>query len=453
MRSTRLIMVALLASTPSIAQESVPPDSAHVGALLYRAHTVLTYPLEYGRKSEDVLGDLTTTISITNTGLTRITSSLGKCPVEVKAYINGEFRESPRITGFPSAIGCMTKAQMVSLAPGEARELSLGTRKWKHGFNKAFLGPLYFVAKVQAEDTVIDLRAGASALTSDLTDVEYHATSAVEGIAPASVVTRIKAFNHGLLPVHLLYGDCPVGLAAFPSKLKTKQIRWWSARSAPPWIKKTDDGVQCTAIAYTFHLAPGHEKEFTYTVPTYEIIADSLPEGRYSFIASLELNRKKITVDAGSTTIVRKQKPIPAERTVDNIRFASTVRRIHSLESTSDSLEFTITIKNSSTTPRHVGPYSELDCGGIRGYATPEARDHYYMHPAYDDGGRYLMKCPFTIPAMTLAPGESRSVVSRSAAPTSRLYYLVYMDVWDDNPARREPISVEISADEATPSR
>jgi hypothetical protein len=441
---------AVLTSTGSFAQESVAQDSARVGALLYRARTTLTYPLEYGRQSKDVLGDLTTTITITNTGSTRSTVSLKKCPIEVKSYLNAELREVQRmVTAFPSAIGCLRRSEPISVRPGESRELSAITRKWKHGFNGVFLGPLHFVAVLHIGDTAITFRSGKSALTSDLTALEYRATSTVEGVAPGLLVTRVTAFNRGQQPVDLFYGDCPVILTAFPSGSKTKRATWWATRSGPPWVNKTHEDLICTLTGHLFHLAPGHAKEFSRSTPTYEIIADSLPEDRYSFTAFLTLNRTQVTVDAGTATIIRKQMPVPDTRTIDGIRFSASVRRIQFTDSSPDSLEFAVTVHNTTNTTRHLWQQGPSSCANVVGYASAARRDSYYMRPAYEDRDGFLRRCLLAVPSMTLGPGESRTAVGRSAAPGAQRYYLIAFELYDeDNLAARDAIEVDISADE-----
>jgi hypothetical protein len=154
-------------------------DSVRIGPLVYRAATILRYSKEGIEESVDIKGDLTTIVTVSNTGSASTPVAPVRC-VQEYAFLNPDFRSIPRITGFPSTVACLKTNENFLLGPGESRRLSYFSHNWKHG-QYGLLGPLYFVAELQSSDTVARLRSGGSVVSSDVSTLEYHATSAVEG--------------------------------------------------------------------------------------------------------------------------------------------------------------------------------------------------------------------------------------------------------------------------------
>ncbi|MCU1292339.1 MAG: hypothetical protein JWP08_1189 [Bryobacterales bacterium] len=298
--------------------------------------------------------------------------------------------------------------------------------------------------------TAFLLAAAASRTQAQIPGLEYHATSSVEGVAPTSLVTSVIVTNRTAAPIELQYGDRPLELRAYRSADTSGQPVWRSELSGPPFMKKGWQGVT-SLMLYERILAPGQSigaPAFGAKIPTYEILADSLPDGRYYFTAQLELNNQKFTFDAGSAVISSKQQPLPTSRTVDSVQFSASVTRVTFGNGTPDSLDVKFKAHNTAKVTRWLRPDGNAGCIGIYGYKTEARRDSYYRRPAYDNDW-IIRPCPFRLLELDLAAGESRTIVRRIPAPASTMHYMMYFAFWNGPRASQDPpVSGDISVEE-----
>lgn len=394
------------------------------------------------------MGDLKTTVSVTNTGATPVETVLKPCGVRLRVYSDStrphEIEKAQFVAG---QYQCMAAPTDVRLNPGESRTFGETMHGWGIARGRESLGPWYVLVDIYLGDTIVSVHAGQVTFDPGLTNIKYRATTHIEGVAPASLKTQITLYNRGDQVAPIEYGDCPIMLRAFRSREKTGRPVWRSEGSGPPFQKNAE--LVCTMKLNIGRIQPGDSLTIATSVPTYAILADSLPEGRYYFGAELGLNWRTIDLDAGSAIVPLKLEPVPSSRNIDGIRFSASLRRIRFEGSLLDSLEFGVTVHNSSKTTRHLRSTGRSDCATIVGYATRKRRDSHFMRSARDDRDGIIPTCPVAVPTMTLTPGESRTVLGRSPAPEGQSYYMIFFDLQDDdNPGRREPIWVDLSADE-----
>lgn len=443
--SSGLLSTLVLATAVSVSQGQVTAvdsldasivfDSARVGSLTYRAATTLTYPKRDPNKPGDIVGDLTTTLTIANTGAQPAEIRLTRCPVRVYAFLRADYKPLPRLNGFHNTLSCMASDRHITIAPAEVGRVTVISRNWKHG-DAAWLGPMHFVSELQLPDTSIRLSAGKSAVTSSLEAIDYHGTTTLEGTAPAKVVSTVTISNHGELPVELRYGACSVGLFAFTTPARTGKPAW----------DNNPDGV-CILVLYGSLVAPGHSLTRVVSVPNHEMRKDPIPAGRYFFKTEFKVNDQKLVMDAGELTLRGYEDPLPSSRSVDSIQFSSSVKRVVGSQGSPDSLEVMFIARNSSHSIRQVRPEGRTGCVGILGYKTRERRDAYYSRPAYESDW-ILRPCPMPIIPFDLAPADRRVFVKRMPAPTESMYYVVYLSFFDDAFPARESYLVDVSADE-----
>jgi len=440
-------VIALFVAWPLTAA-SQATDTVRVGTLAIYASSINSFSGVGKLGPPRVMSDLNTTVSIANTGATPVETVLKPCGVRLRVYSDSTRpRETEKAQFVEGQYGCMADATKVRLNAGQSQTFSGSMQGWGIAGGRKSLGPWYVVVDVHLADTVVSLHAGQVMFDAGLTNIKYRTTTRIEGVAPASLKTQITLYNRGDRVAPIEYGDCPIRLRAFRSQAKRRIPVWRSEGSGPPFLKKTE--FFCTMSLHVGRIQPGDSLTLATSVPTYEILADSIPEGRYYFGAELELNWRKIDLDAGSAIVPLKLQAVPSSRTIDGVRFSTSLRRMRFKGSLADSLEFAVTVHNSSKTTRHLRATRASNCASIVGYATRERRNSHYMRSARDDRAGIIITCPVAVPTMTLTPGESRTVLGRAPAPEGQSYYMIFFDLQDDdNPGRREPIWVDLSADE-----
>ena len=295
------------------------------------------------------------------------------------------------------------------------------------------------------------LAASGGRSRAQVTGLEFHASSSVEGVAPASLVTGVTITNRNAAPVDLQFGACALKLRAYRSPDKSGKPVWYSELAGLPFIKHAQQ--MCILMLYHRTLAPGQSigaPTFGSKIPTYEILADSLPEGRYYFTAQLELNNQLFTFDAGSAVISSKQQPLPRSRTIDSVQFSASVTRVRFGNGIPDSLDVTFKAHNTTNATRWLSAEGNPGCLGIMGYKTRERRDSYYLRPAYDNDW-IIRPCPFPVSEFGLAAGEVRVTTKRIPAPPSALHYTMYFEFRDKAVHSPEPtLSGDLAVDEGT---
>ena len=303
--------------------------------------------------------------------------------------------------------------------------------------SSALLGALVLATAVhvsQGQATAVG--SGKSAVTSSLDAIDYHATTTLEGVAPAKIVTTVTLSNRGKVPVDLQYGACSVGLFAFTTPARTGKPAW----------DNDPDGI-CILVLYESLVAPGNSFTRAVSVPTHEMRRDPIPAGHYFFKVEFKVNNQKLVMDAGELTLRGYDDPLPSMRSVDSIQFSGSVKRIAGSQGSPDSLEVTVVARNVSHSVRQVRPEGRTGCVGILGYKTRERRDSYYSRPAYERDWA-LRGCQMPIDSFDLSPAAARTFVKRMPAPADSMYYVIYLGFFDEAFPTRESYLVDVSADE-----
>jgi hypothetical protein len=277
----RAFLTALsLIGVPLTAFSQSLPDSIVVGTLLFKASSWVEY--DNGRKTA-MRGEnarLTTTVKITNIGRLAVQTGLKDCPLRMRGYLIPGRNGIPAFNDIGPGNNCRRAASTFSLEPGQSKELLASIQNWIIAGGRSSLGPWYFVAEVHMVDTTIDLRAGQATFDPGLTDITYKIRTAVEGVAPSSLATRITAYNRGRRAVHLEFGDCPINLLAYHTSDRSGKPVWSSNRRGPPG-RQSFGSYACTMGLNLREVAALDSVPFVLNVLTYELLADSLPPGRY----------------------------------------------------------------------------------------------------------------------------------------------------------------------------
>ena len=285
-----------------------------------------------------------------------------------------------------------------------------------------------------------------SHLDSSLANVEFTLASGVEGVAPASFGVHVTAHNRGRIAAHLSFGDCALTVFGYRSAERAGIPVWRSDRAAPPWVKTS--GRACLLYLANQHIMPGESispREFNTLIPTYEILGDSLAEGMYYFRANLKVNERTFPLNAGSARVMRRQRPLPSARTYYGISYSASARRVASRQSGPDSLEFAITIRNTTRIEKTIRGEG---CVPVAGFNSAEARDSSYMRPAWAYHW-HARPCPLHLSELTVGPGEKRILRGRTAAPASRMHYVVWFTIIVTGEGdQREGESFTLGADE-----
>jgi hypothetical protein len=246
----------------------------------------------------------------------------------------------------------------------------------------------------------------------------------VVDVAPAALEVRVTARNAGRRPVRLEYGDCALTVLAYRTPARTGTPAWRSDRSVLP-INRAMNGGQgvgqvCRAYLALQTLAPGdttQPREFGGRWTMYEVLADSLPDGRYYLRATLDLNWGPSVVDAGAVVLRRAQAAAPGGAHGGGPRRprggpARGRRRLaggaaHAREPGAPRPHGRAGLRRVRGDARRVRRLGGRDRGTAGGEL---AR---WVAPRPD-----APACPVAVPSTTLAPGARQTFAGRTAAPT-----------------------------------
>jgi hypothetical protein len=133
---------------------------------------------------------------------------------------------------------------------------------------------------------------------------ETHLAGA-EGQLRTEVIVR----NLNEQPVGLEYDHCSLYLRAYRFAHRSGRAVW-DERYLPDYDPKINALLRvCDLVGYPLiRLPPGDSVRFTnfQLSPTVgEILGDSLPKGRYYFVARLGVNKDTVLIDAGSLNLSR----------------------------------------------------------------------------------------------------------------------------------------------------
>lgn len=372
----------------------------------------------------------------------------GVCVVQLRA-----FRDSAATPAWKSpeepAGDCSSPAGLRTIPPGGKFSLhaaeAVGFPRVVDILGDSLPSSRYaFGVLVRVGGDTVSVGAGTLALSADtrppLQDpdrLRYAAESSVEGIAPRWLVARVVATNPTDRHVYLEYGACALRLRAYRTPERTGRPVWRSEYRRHP---RAEHGYACLGYLAIALVSPAGEispPEFNARIPLYEVLGDSLPDGRYYFTAVLEfqsgagttLAHDSIRVRAGYADLASANDPLPQERRVGEVRYRADSEQDASAPT---KMQLTLSATNVGTERVFVSGSSGITCPTqLLGYRSAEHRDRWYLEQSAD---WTAVGCPLRVPPTWLAPGESRTFSAEvpawvGDAGTGRYYFALVLSV------------------------
>ena len=277
--------------------------------------------------------------------------------------------------------------------------------------------------------------------TRDLSVVRFSASTAVTGLGPRMLRTRIVATNISRRLVELDYGSCALSVSMF-SVSKPSVAPVWRSDQRGPRRRPSDrppgyPGYVCTAELRMRILPPADSNVFTLNVPLAEILADSLPFGRYGVVANLRLVDRELpaskwgldrSFSLGEVTLLSMADSFPRSRTLEGLRYTATARLVRGDTRQSDTVRTMVLVTN--TTRRPITAQVPTECPVIAyAYRTTAERDSLPLtrRPAW----AAISNCYRIMRRVELLPGKrlllhvDKPVANIGDQSPSGLYYLL----------------------------
>ena len=213
-------------------------------------------------------------------------------------------------------VTCAQAPMSIGLGPGESRDFEQQVRIYQVLGDSLSTGRYQPSIVFRHEDATYEIPAGEVDLPSNLEDVAYSARVRIENgqLRGSAVVT-----NRRKTPIRISYGACSLHLRAYAGSLRTTDPVWRS-EAREPWGGRMAYG--CPAMLMERELAPRENLEFGFRASLIEVLGDSLPDGRYWFSATVQINGEWLPeVEAGSVAIVLPREPLPVSRTARSITY------------------------------------------------------------------------------------------------------------------------------------
>lgn len=234
----------------------------------------------------------------------------------------------------------------------------------------------------------------------------------VADVVPRTLRAGATVTNVDDEPRRIEYGDCAITLLAYVSPDREAEPVW---ASTPRWAPMASASA-CQLYLASRDLAPGETfaaREFSLRIPLYQIVGDGLggdpplEPGRYHLSAVLRLDGAfSPEIPLGAVDLPAAVDPVPGVSEVEGVAYAAEARRL-----SRDSLMFRLSLTNRRSTPVEVGTSSGEGVPiPLSGYESPRRRDTWYRHRSDDWAGSWRA----VLPAVTLAPGETRVVERRA---------------------------------------
>jgi len=294
-------------------------------------------------------------------------------------------------------------------------------------------------ASVHLGNDSVEVDAGTVHVDFGLGSLEYTAHSSVVGEAPSFLETSVTVTNRGSRPVRLEYGSCAVSVHGYNTPDRSGRPAWKSElRQPPPAFVNTVYG--CTLELRVRTIMPGDSfggTELATRAPVHELLADSLPPGRYFLTAAVRLNWHTRELSAGDVMLDTAEAPLPRARSVNGVRYEASFRR----SGFPDSLEVVLTIRNERSTAVQFRSSADRTCWlTVSGYDMEVERDRWYLRPWPAWGRRVCTP----MAALSIAPHEARELSARVVRPTEPYHYSAL--VWlDEGLNRSQPVTIAIA--------
>lgn len=433
----RLTLVFLGAPTVLPAQKALSAtDSVIRGPLLYKVVSGLSYSDQGKLGAPSVMGDMDAMLTVKNISESIVQTSIQGCPLRLRAYLNPSRSGPPDYSQFGPRSSCSSPVTNFSLEPGTIKIFRESVQGWDIAGGRKPLGPWYFAAEVYLPDTTLIFRGGQATFDPRLEHLGYNVQTRVVGVAPTSVVTTVTAYNRGADTLYLEYGDCDNNLTVFRNARKDGSGVWRSDRRTVPG---TEWSIPCPTVLNTRKLAAGDSLIRTVSATTYDILADSLPAGRYYLNVSMEFNWRLVDFDAGHADLSDRWDPVPTSRIVRDIQYSGHLRRIH--HANADSLELNLTVQNLSNRSRRLKLLSPSVY--LFGYSNHTNRDTNYSDVRTDWRAKAI-----ELPDFVLEPGEQHVFHGVVARRPNKFYYTIAFSIMDDADVIAASSFVTVAIDE-----
>jgi hypothetical protein len=167
--------------------------------------------------------------------------------------------------------------------------------------------------------------------TRDRSTLRFKSGVALAGQAPRELRAWTTVRNVGRIPVTFAHGSCMLNIRLWHDSARTGAPAWRSERRGP--LVRTGDrpiAYACTSELNIAMLWPRDSQTFRLNVPVAEILADTLPNGRYW--ASLQLRFLNDSLrppdwetlylfPVGSVVLARAPDPWPSVRVYAGVRY------------------------------------------------------------------------------------------------------------------------------------
>jgi hypothetical protein len=351
------LFVCVLSATATAQDTVAQPQERSAAGLLFRADVRLiaeraTMPVPPGTRMPQAIRVV---VRVRNPSNTRIETTVRGCTVLLRSYRVGD-RAGTLAWDQGRGIECMQDPLRLALDAGESRRFDQQIdASWIVG-DSLPPGRYAFTAVFRLADETLEIPAGELELPNQLESLTYKVdTRLVDTVLYATA----RVSNAGTRAVYLEYGDCVLSLRAYRTPDRTSPPVWRSEARA------TWDGAQsyaCLSYLAVTTLAPGataNPLERELRIPVIEVLGDSLPNGRYYFSGTLNLNSARTPeVPAGSAELALPRSTLPSSRTVEAARYGAAT----SLETstTGPTVRTTVTV----TLPWPAGVPANQDPGG-----------------------------------------------------------------------------------------
>lgn len=252
-------------------------------------------------------------------------------------------------------------------------------------------------------------QAGNETTTVVVDGLRYTAEVKLVDVAPTLLHAAVTLTNVTDETINVEYGGCAfVHLLGFDSPARSGAPVWDSAERRDPVtgaVHACDDYLVQGEVAPGESLSP---KELQLFVPSYEILGHSLlgrflPDGRYYWLAQVQVNNRSVEVPAGQVSLKMNEPPLPRKRMADGLVYQVETRTLTSPLG----IVATLTIANNSD--NRVSTYIARYCPfSLYVYKEKARRDAAYV--AGEPDGTQQGSCRLEMDAFGVAAGGSRQL-------------------------------------------
>jgi hypothetical protein len=230
-------------------------------------------------------------------------------------------------------------------------------------------GTYYFTLTVRLADgrtldyehEVAHLTLDTTPATRDLSALRFASGSDVAGPAPRQLRAWTVVTNGGTRSVTFGHGACALQIRLWREAARTAAPAWRSELRQPvrrPGERPTMYG--CPGVLIVRTLRPMDTATFELHVPRGEVLADSLPEGRYWVGVELKLLNDSLrppawdnryAFPAGEVVLDRAQDPLPSVRFHGALRVEAATRLVRGATRDADSVRTFVLVTNTAAEP------------------------------------------------------------------------------------------------------